>query len=78
MAARNNLTHDEKTRERIKTSQLINRLQSFAFGEVELSKTQVSAIAVLLKKTLPDLASMQVEHSGSVGISVEIVRLSDG
>jgi len=61
MAARiKRLRHDEETRARIKTSQLINRLTGHAFGEFVLESTQVKAIEILLRKTLPDLASVQV------------------
>lgn len=60
MAARKNLSHDQRTREKIKTSQLINRLTSFAEGKIELSPSQVRAIEVLLKKTIPDLAAIQL------------------
>lgn len=62
MAIRKTLSHDTRTREKIQTSQLINRLESHAFGSVELTPTQVKAIEVLLKKTLPDLQAIQ--HSG--------------
>ena len=62
MAARLDPAHDERTRAKIQTSQLINRLFSHANGEVEMSATQVRAAEVLLKKTLPDLQA--VEHSG--------------
>jgi hypothetical protein len=61
MAARLDPAHDERTRAKIQTSQLINRLISHVNGEVELSSTQVRAAEVLLKKTLPDLQA--VEHS---------------
>lgn len=44
MAARKNLSHDERTRAKIQTSQLVNRLQSFANGEVELTRDQIKAI----------------------------------
>jgi len=64
MAARLNPQHDQRTRLKIKTSQLINRLQSFVNGKVEMQPHQVSAALGLLKKTLPDLAS--IEHSGGV------------
>lgn len=64
MAARNKLTHDQKTREKIQTSQLINRLTNHAFGELELTSSQVKSIEILLRKTLPDLK--QLEVSGSV------------
>lgn len=60
MAARKNLTHDAKTRERIQTSQLINRLTDHMLGKVELSTTQVRAIEILLKKTMPDLSAVEM------------------
>lgn len=50
---------DESTRLKIKTSQLVNRLTDHAFDKVELSATQVRAIEVLLKKTMPDLQSVE-------------------
>lgn len=60
MAARNKLSHDYKTREKIRTSQLVNRLTDHALGKVELSTSQVRSIEVLLRKTLPDLQSVQL------------------
>ncbi len=60
MAARLDPAHDERTRAKIQTSQLINRLISHVNGEVELSTTQVRAAEILLKKTLPDLSSVEV------------------
>lgn len=54
--------HDEQTRLKIQTSQLINRLQQNAMGEVELSQGQIRSIEILLKKTIPDLQAIQ--HSG--------------
>jgi hypothetical protein len=54
--------HDDFTRERIKTTQLVNRLEKHALGEIEMEPTQVRAIEVLLKKSLPDLSA--VTHSG--------------
>ena len=53
-------------RDKIRTSQLVNRLQDHAFGEVELTKTQIKAIEVLIRKTLPDLSA--TELSGDIGI----------
>jgi hypothetical protein len=60
MAARLDPAHDERTRAKIQTSQLINRLILHVNGEVELSTTQVRAAEILLKKTLPDLSSVEV------------------
>lgn len=64
MAARLRRDHDDYTRKRIQTTQIINRLQKFVHGEVEMSSEQVQAAKVLLAKTLPDLK--QVEHAGEI------------
>ncbi|HYF54678.1 MAG TPA: hypothetical protein VEA41_10505 [Salinarimonas sp.] len=62
MAARLNPSHDIRTRAKIQTSQLINRLSDHVFGKVELTPTQVKSAEILLRKTLPDLS--HTEHSG--------------
>ena len=54
----------DKVRERIKTSMLANRLHDHAFGNAEMSATQVQAAKILLDKTLPNLA--QTELSGHI------------
>lgn len=65
MAARTRkIRHDEETRAKIRTSQLINRLEGHVFGNVEMTATQVTAGLGLLRKTLPDISS--VEHSGEI------------
>jgi hypothetical protein len=59
MAARvNKIRHDTNTREKIRASLIIGRLQDHVAGSVELSATQVSAGLGLLRKTLPDLAQV--------------------
>ena len=70
MAVRKTLSHDTKTREKIQTSQLINRLQDNAFGKVELTRGQLKSIEILLKKTLPDLQA--IEHTGEVDQNVTV------
>lgn len=81
MAARKQLSHDAKTREKIRTSQLINRLEKFIFNEdgVDLSKAQVSAALGLIKKTLPDLSQVDgsMAHSGEVVAKVVFKGLND-
>jgi len=66
MAARLRSTHQEGVRAKIQTSQLVNRLQDHALGELELSKSQIKAIEVLIRKTLPDLSA--TELSGNIGV----------
>jgi hypothetical protein len=73
MAARLNPAHDQRTREKIQTSQLINRLVSHAKGEAEMSATQVRAAEILLKKALPDLQSVQLSGTDADGNPSEIL-----
>jgi hypothetical protein len=57
------IRHDENTRAKIQTSQLINRLTKHALANEDiLTISQVRAIEVLLKKTLPDLAAVDAAH----------------
>jgi hypothetical protein len=51
-------------RVKIQNSNILNALIEHATGEREMSATQVSAGLGLLRKVLPDLAS--VEHSGTI------------
>lgn len=71
MAARINAAHKSQTREKIQTSQLVNRLQDNAMGKVELTPVQVRSIEVLLKKSLPDLSA--IEHTGEDGGPLKMV-----
>ena len=66
MAARNTLWTPEIVRQRIQTSQIMNRLQDHILGKVELSATQIRAAEILLRKTLPDQTAIQ--HSGTIGV----------
>ncbi len=64
-------------RERIDSAGLVDILQGFVYGQRGMSSQQIRAVEILLKKTLPDLASQQVELSGNTGVMVQVVRLSD-
>ncbi len=83
MAARTRkIKHDERTKEKIRASQIINRLQKYIDtdfendgamakpGGVRLMPGQVTAALGLLKKTVPDLQA--VEHKGDGGGPVRI------
>lgn len=58
MPARMRKMHQDDVRAKIQTSQLVNRLTEHALGAAELSPTQVRAIEILIKKTLPDLQAI--------------------
>ncbi len=47
MAERLRKMHQDDVRAKIQTSQLINRLENHALGELDLSSTQIKAIEVL-------------------------------
>ena len=60
MAARiKKIRHDEETRAKIQTSQIVNRLQDHVLGKVDLKPTQVASALGLLKKTIPDLSASE-------------------
>ena len=40
---------------------LINRLQNHVAGNLEMSKTQIQAAGILLRKTLPDMVAQTIE-----------------
>ena len=70
MAARLRLRHQDEIRAKIQASQLINRLTNHAFGEIDLTPTQIKAIEILLRKCVPDLAA--VELTGDADRPVEL------
>ena len=75
MAARIRKKHQEETRARIQTSQLINRLQNHALSEEvnELKPSQLRAIEILLKKSLPDLQSTEITGDSDAPMQLKII-----
>lgn len=69
-ATKRNAMRIEEARQKIRTTQLINRLQDHALGKVDMSSTQVKSVEVLLRKALPDLAT--VEMTGRDGGAIEV------
>jgi hypothetical protein len=72
------IRHDENTRLKIKTSQLLNRLHDHVIDKVELSTTQIKAIEILLRKALPDLQSVSLTGADGVGpVIIQMVKYDD-
>jgi hypothetical protein len=75
MAARLNGAHQADIREKIKTSQLVNRLQDFVLdgvdpktgNPIEIDTARLKAIEILLRKSLPDLSAVAHEGTGASG-----------
>lgn len=74
MPARMRKTHQDDVRAKIKTSQLVNRLEQHALSDLELSATQIKAIEVLIRKTLPDLAAIQLSGDENNPVRIEEFR----
>ena len=72
MARRKMLFHPDWVREKIRASQLINRLHKCAFGEISLTITQLRAIELLLRKSIPDLAAAEIRSEQSYRYVVEL------
>src|SRR5262245_45664154 len=77
MAKRKTLFHPDCVREKICTSQLINRLEKCAFGEISLTITQLRAIEILLRKSIPDLAAVEIKSEQTHRYVVEVPPLLD-
>lgn len=67
-----------KTREAIRTTQLVKRLQCFALGVpddagniVDLDAQQLKATEMLLRKSLPDLMAIDGD-TGKAGVTLNI------
>lgn len=77
MAIRKHLTHDQKTREKIQTSQIINRLTKHILSNDEkglMSTSQVTAALGLIKKTLPDLQSTSLTGNDGKDLFPSIIK----
>jgi len=76
MAARLSPKHDEMTRAKIQTSQLVNRLNAFALDDTEtvrMTSDQVRAALGLLRKTIPDLAVTSHTGEGGGPLTIQVV-----
>lgn len=67
MAARLRAHHQEDVRQKIQASQIINRLQDYFNGNVELSQGQIQSAKILLDKSVSN-APTEVAASGEIKI----------
>lgn len=72
-----NKLHQADVRSKIQASQLVNRLTNHALGEVELSATQVRAIEILLKKTIPDLSAVELSGDPENPVNIVAAQMTD-
>lgn len=83
MAARKRLTHTQKTRDKIQTSMILQRLEKFIQSDptdedckVKMSPAQVTAALGLMKKTLPDLSNVELTGEDGGPVQVEKIKRS--
>jgi hypothetical protein len=73
-----NQPYPQLARERIKSTLLIDKLQNHILEGTEahpMTKTQVSAAIALLKKTVPDLQSIEATHRGDAANPITITAM---
>lgn len=75
MAARLRLRHQDEVREKIRASQLVNRLESHVLGEVDMTSTQVTAALGLLRKCVPDLSDNRTELETGESLTTLLLTL---
>lgn len=75
MAARLRKNHQDEVRAKIQASQLVNVLQNHALGKDsgELAQSRLKAIEILLKKSLPDLSSVELTGDENSPVRVEAI-----
>lgn len=67
---------DEAWREKIKTSQIINRLIENTMADEEvMTSGQIRSAEILLKKTIPDLSATDLTVQGRLTLKRKVKRL---
>ena len=73
MAARLNPRHQQMVRDKIQATELINVLQDHALGiSEEIKPSRLKAIEILLKKSVPDLQSVELTGDPEAPVSVAV------
>lgn len=74
MAKRKRLFHPQEIKDKIQTSQLINRLQKNALSDKEfMTPGQIASANSLLDRVVPKLKA--IDHSGEVSVNVNRVTI---
>lgn len=63
-----------EAREKIRTTQLVNRVQDHALGKVEMTATQVTAALGLLDRCVPKLNATDLRVTGQIELHAAIDR----
>lgn len=74
MAARLNPRHQQMVRDKIQASKLIEVLQDHAMGlSDDIKPTRLKAIEILLKKSVPDIQSIELTGDPEAPVAMKII-----
>ena len=74
MAARLNPRHSDMVRAKIQASKLIDVLQDHAIGITEeIKPSRLKAIEILLKKSVPDLQSVELTGDAEKPVALKVI-----
>ena len=76
MAARTRRTSlNDSWKEKIKMTQIINRIQDCAMGDIEMTPVQMKAAEILLKKMIPDLKAIDLNATHEAVDKAEMLKM---
>jgi len=78
MAARIRTRHQDEVRAKIQATKLIQLLEDHAINGTELASSRIKAIELLLKKSIPDLQSVEFSGDGDAPITHVIKWAGNG
>ncbi len=73
----NKIRHDENTRAKIQAAKIIGRLQGLINGTIEMPPHAVTAALGLLRKVLPDVNSVEINHEISISKVIRTPTISN-
>jgi len=73
ITAKLNPRHQQLIRDKINAALLVERLTECALGQTELTSQQMKAIEILLKKSVPDLSSVEMTGDADTPVIVKVI-----
>jgi hypothetical protein len=73
ITAKLNPRHQQLIRDKINAGLLIEKLTGCALGSIELTSQQMKAIEILLKKSVPDLSSVELTGDSDAPVLLKVI-----
>jgi hypothetical protein len=68
--------HQDDVRSKIQVSHLVRRLTQFANGEIDLTANQISAIKILLDKSLANLQATEITGANGGPVQTQALEVA--